>query len=247
MPATGNPLRDRRPLTILLRDQILSIIAEQGLVAGDRVPTEAELAGEFGVGRTTVRESLKLLEQDGYVISRHGVGRFVSSPPSLVRPLNRLEGVTDMLSAHGLTATGTVLSHESIRPDESIAEILGQPEEHEEGVVQRLVRSRGDGNHVLVYSIDYFVDPAPAKGAAPFDGNGSLFAHLASDVEIVSATCDLSAELLDAPTAEILGTDPGQPWLLMVQQHLTSDGRPVLYSRDYHLGPEFSFKIVRTR
>ncbi len=246
MPTATRPLRDRRPLTILLRDRILTIITEQGLAAGDRVPTEAQLARDFGVGRTTVRESLKLLEQDGYITSRHGVGRFISTPPSLVRPLNRLEGVTDMLAAHGLTAEATVVSHEAVRPDDAITETLDVPGDG--GLVQRLVRSRGNRSHVLVYSIDYFIDPAPEQGVGQFDGTGSLFEHLASvGVEIVSATCDLSAELLDTETAQLLGTDPGQPWLLMVQQHLTNDGRPVLYSRDFHRGPDFSFRIVRTR
>ncbi len=246
MSANANPLRDRRPLTIILRDQILAIIVEGNLAVGDRVPTEAELANEFGVGRTTVRESLKLLEQDGYVTSRHGVGRFVSSPPSLVRPLNRLEGVTDMLAAHGLNSETEVIELETIRPGESIVKML-----HDCDVdvpVQRLIRSRGDGNHVLVYSIDYFVDPSYALGVDPFDGTGSLFGHLAlCGVEIASATCDISAQLLDTDTAELLGAEPGQPWLRMVQQHLTSDGRAVLYSLDYHYGPEFSFRLVRTR
>jgi DNA-binding FadR family transcriptional regulator len=41
------------------------------------LPSEAELCGKLGVGRTTLREAVKALESGGFVTRRHGKGRQV--------------------------------------------------------------------------------------------------------------------------------------------------------------------------
>ena len=48
--------------------------------AGDKLPTEAEIMGEFGVSRTVVREAISKMQAAGLVQTRHGVGTFVSGP-----------------------------------------------------------------------------------------------------------------------------------------------------------------------
>jgi DNA-binding FadR family transcriptional regulator len=58
-----------------LRDGILEMIADRGLSAGDRVPTEAEISQEFQVSRPMVREALHELESLGVLRSRQGSGR----------------------------------------------------------------------------------------------------------------------------------------------------------------------------
>lgn len=51
-----------------LRAQIHSGV----LGPGDRLPNERELAAALGVGRITVREALRTLAEDGYVVSKRG-------------------------------------------------------------------------------------------------------------------------------------------------------------------------------
>lgn len=57
-------------------------IAEQRLAPGSKLPTEQVMATEFGVGRTTVREALRLLEGQGMVEIRPGLrgGPVVGAP-----------------------------------------------------------------------------------------------------------------------------------------------------------------------
>src|SRR5690625_7818775 len=45
---------------------------------GDQLPTEAELAAEYGVSRPTVRAALQQLETRRSTIPRHGMGTLVS-------------------------------------------------------------------------------------------------------------------------------------------------------------------------
>lgn len=51
------------------------------LRAGDRLPTQAELAEEFGVERGTVRQALRALQEDGLLTN---VSK--GSPPRIAEP-----------------------------------------------------------------------------------------------------------------------------------------------------------------
>jgi GntR family transcriptional regulator, transcriptional repressor for pyruvate dehydrogenase complex len=51
------------------------------LKPGDRLPTEQQLAGAYGVSRTVVREAVHQLKSQGLVRSRQGSGVFVTPPP----------------------------------------------------------------------------------------------------------------------------------------------------------------------
>lgn len=61
-----------------LQADIMDLILERELEAGDPLPTENELAVALGVGRNTLRESLKVLQALGVVEIRHGFGMFVA-------------------------------------------------------------------------------------------------------------------------------------------------------------------------
>ena len=61
-----------------LQTRIMDLILDRGLDVGDAMPTESELSAELGVGRNTVRESLKVLQALGVIEIRHGFGMFVA-------------------------------------------------------------------------------------------------------------------------------------------------------------------------
>ncbi|WP_231712030.1 FadR/GntR family transcriptional regulator [Arthrobacter sp. zg-Y820] len=61
-----------------LQNDIMELILDSKLEAGSPLPTEAELCSALGVGRNTLRESLKVLQALGVVEIRHGYGMFVA-------------------------------------------------------------------------------------------------------------------------------------------------------------------------
>ena len=58
-------------------EQIKKMIVDGKLKAGDRLPSERELADSLTVSRTSVREALRILESMGLVECRSGDGNFV--------------------------------------------------------------------------------------------------------------------------------------------------------------------------
>lgn len=63
-------------LALRLREEISS----GRFKAGERLPTEQQLAQTYGVSRPIVREAVGRLKHDGLVSSRQGAGAFVSEP-----------------------------------------------------------------------------------------------------------------------------------------------------------------------
>src|SRR6266567_2746134 len=65
-----------------LVDRIRQEIFQRALSSGDRLPHERALAEQYGIGRSAVREALRVLEIQGLVQVRHGYrgGVFVAEP-----------------------------------------------------------------------------------------------------------------------------------------------------------------------
>jgi len=72
-------------LTSKLVKRIAADIMSGKLPPGSRLPTEQEIVNATGVSRTVVREAVSALRADGLVITRQGVGAFVS-PDAQQRP-----------------------------------------------------------------------------------------------------------------------------------------------------------------
>lgn len=61
-------------------------IHDEAMVPGTKLPTLNELAIELSVSRTIIREAVIALRTEGLLISRHGVGVFVSDIPVSKQP-----------------------------------------------------------------------------------------------------------------------------------------------------------------
>ena len=59
-------------------DQIIQVILDRDMKAGDKLPNEYDLARELGVGRSTVREAITRFVDSNIITARQGAGTFVS-------------------------------------------------------------------------------------------------------------------------------------------------------------------------
>ena len=78
-PGRLPPMRHER-LYQKLASHISDFIEAQGLVGGDRLPPERQLAADLGVSRSTLSRALAALETSGRIEVRHGVGALVREP-----------------------------------------------------------------------------------------------------------------------------------------------------------------------
>lgn len=66
---------ERRNTYELVAESLLALISERHLKPGDTLPTERELMQHYGVGRSSVREALRMLESKGLIVAG-GSGAF---------------------------------------------------------------------------------------------------------------------------------------------------------------------------
>ena len=74
--ATFKP--ELRPLYVQIQGLITKRIADGAWKPGDLLPTEHELAAEYGVSQGTVRKALIALEGEKLIVRRQGVGTYVA-------------------------------------------------------------------------------------------------------------------------------------------------------------------------
>lgn len=99
-PELANQLRGtvhREAVASQITERILSLIREQQLKPGDRLPGERDLSAMMGVSRPTVREALRSLATMNIIELRHGAGTFVTSlePKLLVERFDLVFSLND--------------------------------------------------------------------------------------------------------------------------------------------------------
>ncbi len=70
---------DRKSISDTVADYIKGLIEEGKFQAGDRIPSEREMAKTLNVSRNTIREAYKILAAMGYLKIKHGNGVYVEN------------------------------------------------------------------------------------------------------------------------------------------------------------------------
>ena len=84
-PLAGPEPGERVPVSRGVADRLQALILQGGLAAGDRLPSQRDLAVRLGVSRPSLREAISSLETMGLVVVRVGSGVYVA-PPALRAP-----------------------------------------------------------------------------------------------------------------------------------------------------------------
>ena len=84
-------------LTERVEERLLQYILDEGLPVGTKLPNEYQLASLFGVGRGTIRESVKSLVSRGVLRVRHGSGTYVASVSPAGKDTLGLEAIENKL------------------------------------------------------------------------------------------------------------------------------------------------------
>lgn len=79
----------RKSLSEVVSKKLYQHIADGKYAIDQQLPTEPAMSLEFGVGRSTVREAIRKLENAGIVRVKQGVGTFVASKIATNEPLSK--------------------------------------------------------------------------------------------------------------------------------------------------------------
>jgi GntR family transcriptional repressor for pyruvate dehydrogenase complex len=183
-------------------DQIKMAIESGHWPPGTRLPAERDLAEQLDIGRSSVREALRVLEVMGMVKIRPGQGTYVRANQNQAQPIELLQSmlqedihVVEMLELRELLEPqiASMAAHSATKEDiESMAEILERLEGNlaeggtggEENLEFHLAITKAAGNHVLLHfhslilelsqeSIERFFD-VPGRAAESLQGHREI-------------------------------------------------------------------------
>src|SRR5262245_7789288 len=193
----------RIPRARLLYERVVELveqlIAEQGLVPGDMLPSYSQLAGQAGVSLITVRRALDELERAGRVRRHQGLGTFVARPRIVTEP-TRTGSLLDTLATGDQRAARLetkVLSLQEGQPSADLCQALrisaGSP-------VWQLRRLRLlDGQPAVLETSVIPVALAPKLSAMADRLGGSLYDLLAAEYGLVDSYEEQYLEVLLPP------------------------------------------------
>jgi GntR family transcriptional regulator len=225
----------------------MTFVQEANLGPGDRLPSEDQLARRYDVSRTTVREALRMLEEERLVYCEHGRGRFISSSPEeLLEEITSLHSTREVIARNGLTVSVRVLDV----VEEPASAALARELRCEPGTpLVRLERAWMSDDGAVVYSVDVFRRALCPGPIVPERFAGSLLAELESggDVRLQYSRARIKAVRLPPEVTERIGADANSAWIFLEQLNFDLNNVPQLYSEDYHRGDKFSFSVLRRR
>ena len=96
------------PIYIQLANYFRRLLNEKVLIPGEKMPPEEELCRALKVSRTTIRQAINLLVDEGSLVRYRAKGTFVSEQ-KLTRRLNHLYNFTGDMKAIGLTPSSRIL------------------------------------------------------------------------------------------------------------------------------------------
>ncbi len=238
-------------------NRIRTMISEGKLAPGSRLPNELELAERMGVSRGTIRAALHLLQQQGLVWRRQGVGTFVSDKPILENRLDINLGVTGLIESMGLVPGTKNLEVRVIPADEHVAQQLeiavGSP-------VVSIRRVRTASERPVVSSVDLLALEKLQQGqrsltldalTQALQTEQSLYRVLEKHLHIVieSGIARLRPIITDEHLMKQLSMDvpTGSVMLYLEQLDFDRDRRPVVLAYEYHIADFSTFTVYRRR
>ncbi len=102
-------IRRADPLYVQIADSLRARVGE--LDSGSRIPSEPELAKDWGVSRFTVAKAVEQLVDEGLIVRKQGSGTFVAEAP-LRRAPGYLLSFTEAVEAAGHKSSHRLLSFE---------------------------------------------------------------------------------------------------------------------------------------
>lgn len=131
---------------------IVNKIENKEYEPNDKLPSEKELMDEYKVSRDTVRKSLNMLEQNGYIQKNKGKGSFVLDINKFNFPVSGVVSFKELSRKLGKRIETKVEKFEYIYPNKNIKMSL---ELEGEDKVWKLIRSRSIDGEKVILDKDY--------------------------------------------------------------------------------------------
>jgi GntR family transcriptional regulator len=220
------------PLRVAVYSRIAEAIRNNLLTPGSMLPTETELGADMKVSRTVVREALMLLEEDGLIRARRGVGRFVADTLPRIG-IERIRPFEEVLGGPGQNIEIKRIQRQRQPASEFVAPGVGVEPGADCWLWESVLIRDGEAIAHLQENISALPvslgnsSAAPAPWELDDDGGTTLLASLNSRFGRVlgPGECQISLSQVGPSRAKLLDLRAPDP-VLVVTQYVKHANRP---------------------
>jgi len=235
------------PSYVQVAESLKARIATGEIRPGARIPAERELIAQSGLSRITVRSGLAILEREGWVVRKQGLGTFARNPVN--QEISSFRTITEVLLSRGFTPSIRVLHFGAAVPPTRVRRELrlrkGQP--------LLLIKRLYSVGKVPIALLHIYL-PMPMRkhaevlrdGTAPTETTCTIWENKLG-VRLGNARHVIRARTASREDARALGIRRDSPVLVMERVTYAEDGKPLEYVI-YHCHPsryEFSSTVPR--
>jgi DNA-binding GntR family transcriptional regulator len=233
------------PLYYQLKRVLLAKIDSGELKSGDIFPTEQQIQETYDVSRTTVRQALSELEDEGKITRHRGRGTFVAKP-KVSHSADSYPNLADHMSEQGLTPGWQLISADWLIPDNEVSKHLKLSSGQKVFCLERLRLENDEaiGHHLAYIAPDY----AGMIDEQSFTEGGSLrYLHNLSVLQESTANRTLEAIPANKKVAALLNTEEGTALLRVRRTIYTTDNETIEFFEGVYRGDRFQYHINNMR
>lgn len=211
------------------------------------LPRESELAKVMGISRTQLRDILAVLECEGFITRRHGVGTIINRHVLQVPTRMDMEQeFLEMIHANGFKPSVLIVGVEQTPATKQECDSLLLPEGTQ---VIRCDRICTADKKPALFCRDVFQ-------ASLFKGELAEAAFRVPVFQVLQEKCGINCYLdisrlrpivAGEELAKQLEIPQGEPLLYIDEVDYDIEGKPVLYSQQYFVNDYFNHTILRKR
>lgn len=230
--------KPRGAIYLEIKDSLERRIREGEIPFGAKLPSERELALEYGVNRATIRRAIEALMEEGLLFRIWGKGTFVAEP-KIFYTRNFLLGFTESMLRQGLRPGAKLIKIETLNANKKLAErmklSIGEK-------VYHLIRVRTVNDIPIAIENSYH----PYKYCPGFENcdlEGSIYFLLKEkfNIEVFRAEESIEPTIANEFEAKVLNILPGTPLLLLERVTFTKENIIVEYAKDLYRGDKCKF------
>ena len=244
------PKMGERLLSEKVKDLLFKMIKEGSFDDTGRLPPESELSSKMAVSRTVIRDVYSLLENEGYITRRRGIGTIINY--NVLRVKVRLDIDYEYEFYDLVRESGHIPDSEFIVSSEvkATGEIMNQLKLAKGETVVLIERLITADKEPVIYCKNYFPKTFLIKSTfESLDIKRPIFEFLdkfcSKKIHLEIAT--VQPILLTKKIMKIFKIRNTEPVLLLEETAYDIEQKPVLYSEEYHRTGILKHTLLRKR
>ncbi|HSM57525.1 MAG TPA: GntR family transcriptional regulator [Candidatus Sulfomarinibacteraceae bacterium] len=231
-----------------LTDQAKAHIKQRildGEFEDDRIPSESELAAELGVSRTTIRDALSRLQNEGAIYRKQGSGTYVNRAGLQIKTrLEEMWSYESVLTAHGYTPSVRILRVEKAPAGEEVGNVLHMDAEDVLVTVEKLFLEDDEPVILTINQVPEHLMPGSVpdeQWQAPIfefllEHCRQRLSYYLSEIVPVSASSDL---------ADLLHVEAGKALISFAEVGFNDENVPILKTMSYFRDDLLRLRLIR--